>query len=645
MIARLNLFRLNAARLNDARLPPGGIVVLNGVEVSRSARIDGAGVTYQLNHAPDTLQLRIGTPVVPVAGQTITLWVGAADAAHLLFSGRILEVTALYEGERPALVAYDVHAIDPTWLINRQVVSAQYTNQSATAIAQDLLARFTRGFSGTAIVAGLPTIDEITFTNEQVADCFTRIAQRIGGYWYCDYTYVVHLFLDEGKTAHPITQADPYGSRHHTLDEDLSQVATKIIGRGGGAQAAVPLLPGDTSLPVTEHVWYSPSGGLVESGTQRITYTGLGGTNETGSTLGLMTPPAAPGNLGTFQQTGGSLAPGTYRIAYTYVVGPPNNVTGETTSGPYSTITVPSGGTGQNWIQDLAPPPATDPRQIGLRAYLTDPNGTVLWTSADPAYYIPLPVSVVEWTGAQAHGKNPPPVNTAGPITVVPGASAIPVAECGNFAAAGWILGPGGQTIRYTGRTVTSGAGSLTGVPPTGEGAVTAAINAGTFRMIPYLAGVPASGPGAIVSPIKAGDEIAIRYEETNTTAAHDMGVRFGGVDADGILEQPFSDGRFGLIELTATVRALLADRSTPIQIVRFESRDPLLEVGSTVQIDLDTPAIHGLYRIHTVSLTEIGIGGRFGMAPWPLRHVTATNKLFSFDDLVRRWRLTANPG
>jgi hypothetical protein len=643
MIARLNLFRLNAARLNDARLPPGGIVVLNGVEVSRSVRIDGAGVTYQLNHAPDTLQLRIGTPVVPVAGQTITLWVGAADAAHLLFSGRILEVTALYEGERPALVAYDVHAIDPTWLINRQVVSAQYTNQSATAIANDVLTRFTRGFSGAAIVAGLPTIDEITFTNEQVADCFTRIAQRIGGYWYCDYTYVVHLFLDEGKTAHPITQADPYGSRHHTLDEDLSQVATKIIGRGGGAQASVDLPVGSTTLPIADATWYSASGGLVETGSQRISYTGLAGTGEGGANqAAAQVTPTMPPN--TQMGGGGTLPPGAYSTAYTY-----RTASGETMIGPVTTVSLvaPNNSIGIFAYLDF-PPPGTAP--LGSITHLEAYFGSTPATMKRLSFPVAFPIDTSDFWSvlslAAASGPAPPTSNTAGipAIPTPPGSPAIPVDDLTPFPTAGWVIA-GAQYLRYTGKTAATGVGSLTGIPASGSGAITAPIKEGVIRLVPHLTGIPASGTGAIVTPIKAGDEIAIRYEETNATAAHDMGVRFGGVDADGILEQPFSDGRFGLIELTATVRALLADRATPIQIVRFESRDMTLEVGSTVQIDLDTPAIHGTYRIHTVSLSEIGIGGRFGMAPWPLRHVTATNKLFSFDDLVRRWRLTANPG
>src|SRR4051812_46755732 len=190
-VARLGVMRLGTARLGWYQ--PWIKLYINAV-LATHARVSGATITDELNHEPNTASFNV-SGIVPLTGQSVAIQCGDTDLSHQLFGGRILSVEKTYEAEKPANVIYSCHAIDPTWLLNRRKVTKKYTNQSATAIALDVIGSFTSGFTTVHVVTGLATIDEITFTSEDVTDALTRICERIGGYWYVDYASDVHLFL------------------------------------------------------------------------------------------------------------------------------------------------------------------------------------------------------------------------------------------------------------------------------------------------------------------------------------------------------------------------------------------------------------------------------------------------------------------
>lgn len=330
--ARLGFARLKAFRLNVYESISS--VIVDGVDRGHNFRIRNAAVQHILNDAPDTASLR-ADGFVPVAGQRLA--VSDGDPSQPLFSGRILETTVLYELRRQN-IAYDIRAIDPTWLLNRRRVIAPYANASATAIVLDIVARFTSGVTAAHVAPGLPTIPAITFTNETVAACLTAICERIGAYWFLDYRNDLHVFFDAGETANPITQADPRGSRDHSLTEDLSQVVTRVIARGAGVGAAVDTAIGATELPVDlgdAPNMYNTAGGIAEAGADRITYTGIRGLGATGATVGSGN---APTNAVVISQAGPSGGPSGLVVgaAYQYAV-TFTTATGESVAGPVTT--------------------------------------------------------------------------------------------------------------------------------------------------------------------------------------------------------------------------------------------------------------------------------------------------------------------
>jgi hypothetical protein len=290
-----------------------------------------------LNDQPDTGAFRV-TGSTPKAGQLITVTSGDADLAHTLITGRILETAVLYEGAKRN-VATDLRVVDPTWLMQRRKVLATYVNQSATAIVIDLIFRFCRGITVAHVTPNLPTIDAITFTNESLPQCLTAICERIGGSWFVDYGFDLNVFLTATEQAGSITDVDARTASNLRLAEDLSQVITRVIGRGGGGAAAIDVSPGAIELPVNEgdaQTWYAQAGGLVEVNTQVLSYTSVRGRGGVGALVGTGNTPTSP--LIVSGINGAGLGAGTYQYAQTFA-----NAAGETLAGPLRAIV--TGGT------------------------------------------------------------------------------------------------------------------------------------------------------------------------------------------------------------------------------------------------------------------------------------------------------------
>src|SRR3990167_4189916 len=234
MVARLNHMRLGATRL-DYYLPTF-VITINGTDRRATTRLAGISIRDLLDGTPNTATLRV-SGFTPVKGHEIKMALGQADTAHYIFAGHILTTTQVYEGIQSA-VAWDLECISYEWLLNRRTVTKRYTSSSASTIEADLISSYTSGFTSVNVVSGLATVDEITFTNEDVPTCLDRLAKRIGGYWYIDYAKDLHVFLTEAEVAGPIADADVHGARGVVVSTDLSQVATRVLVEAGGSNAS-----------------------------------------------------------------------------------------------------------------------------------------------------------------------------------------------------------------------------------------------------------------------------------------------------------------------------------------------------------------------------------------------------------------------
>lgn len=713
---------------------------------------------YQHN-TPNTAMLTV-YDAKPVEGAVIVI----ANGAQRLFAGNIVRVTeaiAVQNPGNPRNILWHTEAIDWTWQLNQRLVTAKFLTASATSILWNLVTNWGPPGYVAAAQAGLPIIDEITFTNETLANACSRLAQRIGGYTKVDYFKNVLLWISEQEPPPTPITWDLRSFKSMTYARDLSQIVTRALVEGGGVNAIAPVAPGSTRIPVDTVVWYSPTGGWLVSGPQQIAYTGLvegGGGAFVGSGITPTTAPTLTAGRGA-----SAVEAGPHNYAYTWVT-----ANGETLPSPASPIVVGLGvpgpaplsvytwvgvsgswleigaiytyafcwsfvdsvtdtsqlsalsatvqqscigwqDQGGNWhacgmaISWKAPTPVPagalrfvwwrlvggtwysiaaipvgqaaqtyydfygDGQLVNSRPANPAPGGSVVQSQVTVAGLAPGPSGVtgrkVYRTAAGASqlkllttlanntatalpafdntpdaslGANVPVVDTAGVVSqnkLVPaGSPDLLVTSTAPFAPSGGHVTAGQQVVRYAGTSATA----LTGIPTSGDGAITASIAYGTpVIAAAEIIGIPASGLGSIVWPIAQGDPVNVLIIVDDLPAQAALAALLGG-GAIGVQESYQQDRRLSITEATAEAHALLARSKDPLVTLRYRTTDPATVSGALVTITLGAPVdVAGTFRIQDVQLSGFTADGKKG----PNYDVVASSQRFTFEDLIRQLR------
>jgi hypothetical protein len=273
-------------------------------------------------------------------------------------------------------------------------------------------------------------------------------------------------------------------------------------------------------------------------------------------------------------------------------------------------VTVPVGGAGVTSRQLYRSKANVDPLQLRLTLF-DNTTTTVVDAGADGTLL----------------AQTPPTVDTSGltqPSGQVPaGATTIVLANPAAFAASGgWaVVGNGEQVIRYTGKTATS----LTGIPPTGPGSLSASVSYNsTITVAPALVGV-----AGILEQILTGAPVHVWVQRDDLAAQAAMAALDGG--GDGVYEHIWSDERRAEASLIQVCDAQLALYSRPLVTVTYATRDLKTKSGKTVLIVLSSPAIQASLPIQDVTITELGIKGLL-----PKFTVTASNARQSFEAILQ---------
>ena len=337
--------------------PSAVVIVVAGQTLTPWARVGRVRIDDVLNDAPNTAALtlvytpRFGPAVTgafdppsfdaaafdvltrapvfgpppPVApGAPIQIYLGAPNPAALIFGGQITAREQYAEFDQPQHVRLDLSCVDFTRRLNRRKVVREYGQASATAIVLDLIATYAPGITVGHVMAGLPTITGgITFTFEDVSRALSRVAEKIGAYWYVDYVGDLHFFTgtEAGTEPAPIVPGADFAALK--IAADLSQVRTRVIVEAEGATVIATLPAGDGIVPVSVAAPFNAAGGQAKIGPTRVTYTGIhpGGVtiNTVGSGTGGTAPPATPTApaAAVAAATVGALAGGPYRYAVT----------------------------------------------------------------------------------------------------------------------------------------------------------------------------------------------------------------------------------------------------------------------------------------------------------------------------------------
>lgn len=394
------------------------IVVVGGANVTKHARVGQVRIDDILNDAPNTAALtliataRYGAPetapffpgafdagafntrdnrapVIPPpridVGMPIEIYLGAIDPAFQVFGGHVTTREQTAEFDVPANVRYDLNCIDWTRRLNARIAHKDYGAASATAIVTDLIANFAPTIGTAHVAPGLPTVDGgITFTFESVSRALSRIAEKIGAYWFVDYAADVHFWTgtEAGPTPAPIVPGADFA--HFKITVDLTQVRTRLLVEGDGGSIAVPLPDGDAILPLDTVEPFNAAGGMAtRSPAQRLTYTGKHAGGIRANTVGVGTggtPPPAPPGPPTAALAGagvaGGLSGGPYVYAYTLELADGARSSIGASSGP---VTIAPAANPPPTNCALPTPPIAGPIRAGVTAtYATsfyDANG------------------------------------------------------------------------------------------------------------------------------------------------------------------------------------------------------------------------------------------------------------------------------
>ena len=355
------------------------------------------------NHAP------IMTPPPIVPGAPVAIYLGAVDPARQIFGGLIASREQFHEFDQPQHVRYHVSAVNYTRLLNRRKVLKDYGAASATAIVLNLVATFAPMITVAHVAPGLPTITGgITFTFEDVSRSLSRLAEKIGAYWYINYQADLHFFTGTEAGTEPAPLVPGADFADLKIAADLSQVRTRILIEGDGATALATLPAGDPILPVSVAQPFNPAGGLAKVTTTRFAYTGTHAGGVTVNTVGVgsggTAPPASPAPASVaVAGSAGKLVGGPYYYAFTFELadGARSAVGGDT--GPVTIGGVPAPAT---TIANLITPPVKGPIAVGVssryaQSFVTAGGGETPATTGGPLVtgriVAPPTLGIVNW--------------------------------------------------------------------------------------------------------------------------------------------------------------------------------------------------------------------------------------------------------
>lgn len=334
-------------------------LMVNGTNQSRRVILSSLTILDRLNEQPNTASATFREAAAPVEGQSFIVALGNATDTTRLFGGVITSVTQRQE-QKSREVLFDIEAVDDSWFLDRRLVIADYTSQSASAIVLDLVASFVTGSMTVAHVqGGLATIDDVSFTNVRPSTALTRLANMLDppAQWYIDEFNDLHFFTSETTIPNPPTLIST-NTAFWDLQAmtDLSQVRTRA--RVEGQRTTCPisfsaadwpsLLYGAFEIPVKSGDPFELTAGTARLGSQLFSHTGLSFKLAQGANpLSTVTTAAAVAGATSIQMLATG-APTTWcRIGDQYIY------FGATDAGPFRLINIPASGPG-SIVGDIA---------------------------------------------------------------------------------------------------------------------------------------------------------------------------------------------------------------------------------------------------------------------------------------------------
>ena len=317
-------------------------IVIGGVPVTARVRVQGVTIHDVLNDAPNTASLTIEGEA-PAVGQRVRITIGGT----LLFAGSIQTIDQAYES-LPELLVWRLTCIDDTPIPWRPF--GTWVETSATTIAQAITTTYAPGFSAAGIEAGLPPVTIVFDGADTFIACLARLATAVGGYCKIDDGAIYLFTQDLSEPPDPLNLATRFlTSPPLQVTTDVSQIRTRVYGKGYGEAVTADLNAGAPMWPIADGALFPPFGGTAIAGltpdgaqSEKVSFAGVVLATG-GSLVGTGSSPSTPPVL---ELKGGSgVTPGVHTVSVAY-----RTAAGQSLAGPPSTIT-----TGTHAPPELAP--------------------------------------------------------------------------------------------------------------------------------------------------------------------------------------------------------------------------------------------------------------------------------------------------
>ncbi|MBA4406966.1 hypothetical protein C0389_06800 [bacterium] len=165
----------------------------------------------------------------PIEGTAVEVWYQNVK----IFAGRIKTVSS----HKLNNTNFEFYCIcsDYTCDLDKRLVVESYEEQTLNYIVNDIISKYTTGFTTNNVDTASPIIDYIAFNYETTQECFRRIAEATAYDWYVDEAKDIHFFsIDSPINNAPIELLDN-GTEFDGLQisVDKTQIKNRVIVRGG----------------------------------------------------------------------------------------------------------------------------------------------------------------------------------------------------------------------------------------------------------------------------------------------------------------------------------------------------------------------------------------------------------------------------
>lgn len=176
------------------------------------------------------------------------------------------------------------------------------------------------------------------------------------------------------------------------------------------------------------------------------------------------------------------------------------------------------------------------------------------------------------------------------------GATSLAIDDTRLFGSSGGYALVGANQITYTGKSVTQGPGTLTGIP--------------------------ASSSGSILVAIAQGESVRVLAISEDATAAAALATLIG--TGDGYVEHSFEDGQLGDPAARQAGAGDLILNKSPDKRITYDTHDLFAKSGKVITVDLTNAEtaqqITGSFQIQRVVISDLELS----MARYPTRTVEA---------------------